>query len=43
MRRVSEYFDCLPQSLTPDDLKDYFAALVESHSWSKPGPENNCF
>jgi len=34
LRRVSEYFDCLPQSLTPDDLKDYFATLVESHSWS---------
>lgn len=34
IRRVSEYFDCLPEKLTPDDLKDYFAALVESHSWS---------
>lgn len=34
LRRVSKYFDCLPEKLTPDDLKDYFAALVESHSWS---------
>jgi len=34
IRRVSEYFDCLPEGLTPDNLKDYFAALVESHSWS---------
>jgi len=34
IRRVSEYFDCLPEKLTPDNLKDYFAALVESHSWS---------
>jgi site-specific recombinase XerD len=25
---------CLPEDLTPDNLKDYFAALVESHSWS---------
>jgi len=33
-RRVSEYFDCLPENLTQDNLKDYFAALVESHSWS---------
>ena len=34
LRRVADYFDCLPEQLTPDDLKDYFAALVESHSWS---------
>jgi integrase len=34
LRRVSTHFDCLPEALTPDDLKDYFAALVESHSWS---------
>ncbi len=34
LRRVSAHFDCLPSTLTPDDLKDYFAALVESHSWS---------
>ena len=34
LRRVHHHFDCLPEQLTPDDLKDYFAALVESHSWS---------
>lgn len=34
LRRVSAYFDRLPEVLTPDDLKDYFADLVESHSWS---------
>jgi len=34
IRRVSEYFDCLPEKLTPANLKEYFAALVESHSWS---------
>ncbi len=34
VRRVVLHFDCLPESLTPDDLKDYFSALVESHSWS---------
>jgi len=33
-RRVSEHFDCLPENLTQDNLKDYFAALVEIHSWS---------
>ncbi len=34
VRRVVQHFDCLPEDLTPDNLKDYFAALVESHSWS---------
>lgn len=34
LRRVVDHFDCLPEHLTPDDLKDYFAALVDSHSWS---------
>ena len=34
VRRLVAHFDCLPESLTPDDLKDYFAALVASHSWS---------
>ena len=34
VRRVAAHFDCLPEELTPDNLKDYFAALVESHSWS---------
>jgi len=34
VRRVAQHFDCLPEQLTPDNLKDYFAALVESHSWS---------
>jgi len=34
VRRVVRHFDCLPEQLTPEDLKDYFAALVVSHSWS---------
>ncbi|RLA16832.1 MAG: recombinase [Gammaproteobacteria bacterium] len=34
VRRVVKHFDRLPEALTPDDLKDYFAALVASHSWS---------
>lgn len=34
IRRVVEHFDCLPEDLIEDNLKDYFAALVESHSWS---------
>lgn len=34
VRRLVQHFDCLPETLTPDNLKDYFSALVESHSWS---------
>jgi site-specific recombinase XerD len=34
VRRVAKFFDRCPDSLTPGDLKRYFAALVESHSWS---------
>lgn len=34
IRRVVQQFDCPPEALTPENLKDYFLALVESHSWS---------
>jgi site-specific recombinase XerD len=34
IRRLAAHFDCCPDELTPDQLKDYFAALVRSHSWS---------
>ena len=34
LRRVCDHFNCLPDTLTPDDLKNYFSALVDSHSWS---------
>lgn len=34
IRRIVLHFDCLPEALTPDNLKDYFSALVDSHSWS---------
>lgn len=34
VRRVADYFDRCPDQLTDDDLKSYFAALVETHSWS---------
>lgn len=34
IRRLAEHFDCCPDELTTDQLKDYFAALVKSHSWS---------
>ena len=34
VRRVAGYFKRCPDNLTADELKSYFAALVESHSWS---------
>ena len=34
IRRVSNYFDCCPDKLNPEQLEVYFADLVESHSWS---------
>jgi integrase len=34
VRRVADYVDRCPDNLTADELKDYFASLVASHSWS---------
>ena len=34
VRRITEFFDLCPDQLTQDHLKDYFSALVKSHSWS---------
>ena len=34
VRRITEYFDQSPDRVTEDQLKDYFTALVKSHSWS---------
>lgn len=34
IRRVSEYFNRCPDTLTVDELKKYFSDLVSSHSWS---------
>ena len=34
VRRIAEHFDRCPDRLTLDDLKDYFTALVQSHSWA---------
>lgn len=41
LRRVAAFFDRCPDRLTPDDLKTYFAALVESHSWSTVKTDRN--
>jgi len=34
IRRVSEYFDCCPDELTPEQLQNYFSDMVKNHSWS---------
>lgn len=34
VRRVRDYFECCPDKLKPEQLEEYFVALVESHSWS---------
>lgn len=41
VRRIAEYFDRCPDKLTTDQLKDYFAALVKSHSWSTVKVDRN--
>ena len=41
IRRVSNYFDCCPDKLNPEQLEVYFADLVESHSWSTVKIEQN--
>jgi site-specific recombinase XerD len=34
LRRVAGHFDRCPDDLSPAELKDYFAALLEQYSWS---------
>jgi site-specific recombinase XerD len=41
LRRLSVFFDRCPDTLTPDELKTYFAALVKSHSWSTVKTDRN--
>lgn len=41
IRRLTTFFGQCPDTLTPDDLKVYFAALVESHSWSTVKTDRN--
>ena len=41
LRRLASYFDCCPDTLNTDDLKTYFADLVESHSWSTVKTDRN--
>jgi integrase/recombinase XerD len=32
LRRIAVYLDCCPDSLNPEQLKSYFAWMVESYS-----------
>ena len=41
VRRITDVFDCCPDRLTTTQLEKYFAALVESHSWSTVRVERN--
>lgn len=41
VRRITEYFDQSPDRVTEDQLKDYFTALVKSHSWSTVKVDRN--
>jgi len=41
VRRLAEYYDCCPDQLSIKQLQVYFAALVESHSWSTVKVDRN--
>ena len=41
LRRITEYYDRCPTSLSQDHLKEYFSALVKSHSWSTVKTDRN--
>jgi len=41
VRRVTEHFDCSPDRLTAEQLEEYFAELIESHSWSTVKVDRN--
>ena len=41
VRRLTEYYDCCPDQLSVEQLEHYFAALVDSHSWSTVKVDRN--
>lgn len=41
LRRITEFFDRVPDRLTQDDLKDYFSSLTKTHSWSTVKVDRN--
>lgn len=41
VRRVTEYFDACPDTLTVEQLRLYFSDLIDSHSWSTVKVDRN--
>lgn len=41
VRRVAEFWDTCPDTLTQDQLEAYFSSLVETHSWSTVKVDRN--
>ena len=41
VRRIAQFHDCCPDRLNDAQLKQYFDALVRSHSWSTVKTERN--
>ncbi len=41
IRRIAEYFDICPDKLTQNQLKEFFATLVQTHSWSTVKVDRN--
>ncbi|MDQ6995949.1 MAG: phage integrase N-terminal SAM-like domain-containing protein [Mariprofundus sp.] len=34
VRRLTDYFDCVPDQLSVEQLEIHFSRLVDSHSWA---------
>ncbi len=43
LRRLARYFDQCPDAVSTEQLKQYFLALVKSHSWSSVKVDRNAF
>ena len=43
LRRLTAFFDRRPDQLNTNDLKCYFASLIETHSWSTVKVDRNAF
>ena len=41
VRRLANHFDCVPDQLSVEQLTDYFAELVDSHSWGTVRVDRN--
>ena len=41
VRRLSERFDCVPDGVSVEELKEHFAKLVDSHSWATVKVDRN--